>query len=88
MVNGNLGQSICNSWKPEETNGEVDRGAEARKFWASVLSLGTALGLLHFSDVPQTELVSAILTIVTAVSYTLATALEDAGRGAGGQLRE
>jgi hypothetical protein len=61
---------------------------KSRKFWASVLSLGTALGLLHFSDVAQTELVSAILTIVTAVSYTLATALEDAGRGAGGQLRD
>jgi hypothetical protein len=61
---------------------------KSRKFWASVLSLGTALGLLHFSNAAQTELVSAILTIVTAVSYTLATALEDAGRGAGGQLRE
>jgi hypothetical protein len=53
--------------------------------WASLLSLLVAVGLLKFSDAQQADLVSAILTIVTAVGYTLSVAIEDAGRAQGGQ---
>lgn len=57
----------------------------SRKFWASLLALLVAVGLIQFSDAQQADLVSAILTIVTAVGYTLAVAIEDAGRARAGQ---
>lgn len=61
---------------------------KSRKFWASLISLLAAVGLLQFSDTQQADLVSAILTIVTAAAYTLSVAIEDAGRAQGGQMRD
>ncbi len=49
----------------------------SRKFWATVVGLLVALGFLHYSESQQAELVSAVLTIVAAVFYTLGVALED-----------
>lgn len=59
------------------------RVVQSRKFWASLVGLLVALGLATLSDAQQAELVGAILTIVTTVTYTLGVALEDglSGRG-------
>lgn len=59
----------------------------SRKFWASVVGLLVALGFIQVSDLQEPELVSAILTVVTTITYALSVAIEDAGRGAGGQLK-
>ncbi len=50
---------------------------QSRKFWASLISLLVAVGMLQFSDSQQAELVAAILTVTTAVSYVIGVALED-----------
>lgn len=50
---------------------------QSRKFWASLISLLVAVGMLQFSDSQQAELVAALLTVTTAVSYVIGVALED-----------
>lgn len=65
--------------------GKLSGVLQSRKFWSSLLSLLVAVGLLQFSDAAQADLVSAILTIVAAASYTVSVAIEDAGRAQGGQ---
>jgi hypothetical protein len=68
--------------------GKLSGVLQSRKFWSSLLSLLVAVGVLQFGDAAQADLVSAILTIVAGVGFTLGVAIEDAGRGAGGQLRD
>lgn len=48
----------------------------SRKFWASLIAMLVALGVLTFSDAQQAELVAQIVGGISAV-YTLAVALED-----------
>lgn len=50
---------------------------QSRKFWASLVSLLVAVGMLQFSDSQQADLVAAILTVSTAISYVIGVALED-----------
>lgn len=64
----------------------------SRKFWASLVSLLVALGILGFSDVQQGDLVDsllvivgAILTVIAGLGYSASVAVEDAGRAQGGQ---
>lgn len=56
---------------------------KSRKFWASVIGLLIATGVLQLSDVQEAELIQAILTVVTALGYVLSVAIEDAGRHMG-----
>ena len=56
---------------------KIVRMLQSRKFWASLLGVVVSLGLVAWSDAQQAELVGAILTIVSTVSYTLGVALED-----------
>jgi len=58
---------------------------KSRKFWAAIISLLVAFGLLQASDVQEAELVQAILTVVTTVAYIISVAIEDAGRAQGGK---
>ena len=59
---------------------------KSRKFWAGVVGIAVAVGLLNLGEGSgEDNLVEAILTVVTTISYILATAIEDAGRAQGGQ---
>lgn len=49
---------------------------QSRKFWASLLSMGAAVGLLTFGEGQQAELAAQIVAGIGAL-YTLAVALED-----------
>jgi hypothetical protein len=49
---------------------------QSRKFWAAVISLLTALGVLNWSDAQQAETV-AMLAAGIGAAYSLAVALED-----------
>lgn len=68
--------------------GKVLGVLQSRKFWASVIGLIVALGLLNISDAQQADLVAAVLTVVTTLGYALSVAIEDAGRAQGGSLKE
>jgi len=57
---------------------------KSRKWWASVIGLLIATGLLQLSEVQEAELVSAILTVATTIGYVISIAVEDAGRHVGG----
>jgi hypothetical protein len=60
---------------------------KSRKFWAGVVGLLVAVGLLNLGeDAAEENLVEAILTVVTTVVYILSVAIEDAGRAQGGVL--
>lgn len=48
----------------------------SRKFWASILSMLVALGVVNFTDAQQAELVAQIVAGIGAI-YTMAVALED-----------
>lgn len=56
----------------------------SRKFWASIIALLVSIGILQLGEVQEADLVSAILTIATTVSYVISVAVEDAGRHQGG----
>jgi hypothetical protein len=49
---------------------------QSRKFWASILSMLVAVGVVNFTDVQQAELVAQIVAGIGAI-YTMAVALED-----------
>lgn len=57
---------------------------KSRKWWASIIGLAVSFGLLQLSDTQEAELVSAILTVATAIGYMVSVAVEDAGRHVGG----
>lgn len=57
---------------------------QSRKFWASIIGLLIATGVLQLSDSQEADLVGAILTVATAVGYMVSIAIEDAGRHMGG----
>lgn len=57
---------------------------KSRKWWASVIGLLIATGVLQLSDAQEADLVQAVLTVVTTLGYALSIAIEDAGRHAGG----
>ena len=59
---------------------------KSRKFWAAIVSLLIAFGLLEMSEVQEAELVQAILTVVTWAAYSIGVAIEDAGRARNGQF--
>lgn len=61
---------------------------QSRKFWAAIVGLLVASGLLQMSDVAEAELVQAILTVATALTYIISVAIEDAGRHVGGDKTE
>lgn len=62
---------------------------KSRKFWAGVVGILVSVGLLNLGENgAEDNLVEAILTVVTTVGYILATAIEDAGRAQGGQLKD
>lgn len=48
----------------------------SRKFWASILSMLVAVGVVNFTDTQQAELVAQIVAGIGAI-YTMAVALED-----------
>jgi hypothetical protein len=50
---------------------------KSRKFWAAVISLLVATGILQVSEGQETELVNAILLVAGAAVYILSVALED-----------
>lgn len=52
----------------------------SRKFWAAIVGMLVAVGLLQYSDAQQAELVAAVLAVVTSIGYMLGVAIEDAGR--------
>lgn len=56
---------------------------KSRKFWAGVIGILVAVGLLNFGEGDESRLTEAILTVVTTVSYIVATAIEDAGKAQG-----
>lgn len=58
---------------------------KSRKFWAGVIGVLVSVGMLQVSDAQESELVTAVLTVVTAVGYIIGTAIEDAGRAQGGR---
>ena len=49
---------------------------QSRKFWASVIGLLVAVGVLDMTDTQQAELLAQLGVAITAI-YTIATALED-----------
>ena len=49
---------------------------QSRKFWAAVISLLAALGVLNWSDAQQAETV-AMLAAGIGAAYSLAVAIED-----------
>lgn len=51
----------------------------SRKFWAAIVGMAVAVGLLNYSDSQQAELVAAVLAVVTSIGYMLGVAIEDAG---------
>ena len=55
----------------------------SRKFWAAVIGLLVSMGLVALSDSQQAELVGAIVTVATTLSYIFGVAIEDAGRAVG-----
>lgn len=57
---------------------------KSRKWWASVIGLLIATGVLQLSDSQEADLVGAILTVATTLGYVVAVAIEDAGRHMGG----
>lgn len=57
---------------------------KSRKFWASVIGLLIATGVLQLSDAQETALVEALLTVAVTIGYVLSVAIEDAGRHVGG----
>lgn len=57
---------------------------KSRKFWTAIIGLAVSFGLLQLSDTQEAELVSAILTVATAIGYMVSVAVEDAGRHVGG----
>jgi hypothetical protein len=57
---------------------------KSRKFWSAIVGLAIAAGWLQLSDVQEADLVSAILTVATALGYMISVAVEDAGRHMGG----
>lgn len=57
---------------------------KSRKFWSAIVGLLVAVGWLQVSDVQEADLVSAILTVATAIGYMVSVAVEDAGRHVGG----
>lgn len=50
---------------------------KSRKFWAAVISLLVATGVLQASEAQEAELVNSILLVAGAVAYILSVALED-----------
>jgi len=58
---------------------------QSRKFWAAVIGLLIATGVLKLTDAQEADLVGALLTVATTIGYMLSVAIEDAGRHAGGQ---
>ncbi len=56
---------------------------QSRKFWAAVIGLLIASGVLQLSDAQEADLLQAILTVVTTLGYAISVALEDAGRHVG-----
>jgi hypothetical protein len=55
----------------------------SRKFWAALIGLVVSMGLVALSDSQQAELVGAIVTVATTLSYIFGVAIEDAGRAVG-----
>lgn len=53
----------------------------SRKFWAAVVGLLVALGVLNIGEAQQVNLVEAIVTVATTVAYIIGTALEDGLKG-------
>ena len=51
---------------------------KSRKFWASIIGLLVAFGLLEGGD--EAKVVEAIVVIATAASYVIGTGLEDMGK--------
>jgi len=60
---------------------------QSRKFWASIIGLLIATGVLQLSDAQEADLVGALLTVATTIGYVVSVAIEDAGRhmGSGGR---
>jgi len=58
---------------------------QSRKFWAAVIGLLIATGVLKLTDAQEADLVGALLTVATTIGYMLSVAIEDAGRHVGGQ---
>lgn len=58
---------------------------QSRKFWAAIISLMGALGVLNWSDAEQAAWVAAIVAGIGAV-YQISVALED-GLSAGAVAR-
>lgn len=56
----------------------------SRKFWAAVVGLLVALGVLNIGEAQQVNLVEAIVTVATTVAYIIGTAVEDGLRGSKG----
>lgn len=57
---------------------------KSRKWWASVIGLLIATGVLQLSDSQEADLVGALLTVATTIGYVVSVAIEDAGRHMGG----
>lgn len=57
---------------------------KSRKFWAAVISILVAFGVTQLNESQESQVVDAILLILTivvnSVSYQIGTAIEDAAR--------
>ena len=53
---------------------------QSRKFWASLIGLLAALGILEASELQEAELAQALVTVATALVYVLTVAGEDSAR--------
>ena len=53
---------------------------QSRKFWASLIGLLAALGILEASELQEAELAQALVTVCTALGYAFTVALEDSAR--------
>lgn len=51
---------------------------KSRKFWAAIVAILFATGILQGSDAVEADLVNAILTVVTSAIYIFSVAYEDA----------
>lgn len=50
---------------------------QSRKFWASMISIAVAVGMLEYSDEQQAKLVEAIVVVAGAIGYIISLAVED-----------
>lgn len=50
---------------------------KSRKFWAAVISLLVATGVLQASEAQEAEMVNAMLIVAGAAVYILSVAFED-----------